>query len=95
MVVLLQKFVPHFYHLYPNILENIKNIGSIEELDALISPTHTDLPILAVNLATNKLSELEKVIIIKQQIRELAITDLSKKECEQMLQAINELIFLL
>lgn len=70
-------------------LENVSNINSIEEVEALVALKPT--PVVIINEQPN----LEKAIVIKKQIRELATTDLSKKECEQMLQAINELILLL
>lgn len=72
-------------------LANVKNINSLEEIEQIIAPIAQKEQISIENDAQLP----EKVSLIKQQVRELASAELSKETCQNLINALNELLPLL
>lgn len=72
-------------------LDAIDEISSIDEIENLLKQEADIQP----EKTQKSESFIEKVVEIKQQIRELAQTELSREECQKLLTALNELLPLL
>lgn len=72
-------------------LDTIEEIDSISQIDDLIKIKAQNEEVLLEKIEISA----EKVIEIKQQIRDLASTELSKNECQRLINALNELLPLL
>lgn len=72
-------------------LDAVDEITSIDEIEHLIKQEAENQP----EKIQKTESFTEKVVEIKQQIRELAQTELSREECQKLLTALNELLPLL
>lgn len=72
-------------------LANVNNINSLAEIEQIIAPIAQKEQISIENDAQLP----EKVSLIKQQVRELASAELSKETCQNLINALNELLPLL
>ena len=72
-------------------LDTVEEIDNIGQIEALIDLEAQNESILLKKVET----PVEKVLEIKQQIRDLASTELNKEECQRLINALNLLLPLL